>query len=506
MKNFYFLLIFSFLLQNITAQSVQWFAPGAHWEYFYLTNGSTGFSSMYIDSTVILGGENCFKLTGYDRGYDYIHSQNLNEEILPIYAFSRNDSVFLWSSDHFEVLYDFTRQVGDTILITAFYDYAILKETGDTLLWNGITTRYQKWEKYNVNFSKTAYIFEGLGGESFNYWKFISPGAELESKITCYRDDAHPLPTCDFTYTPDYQAFPTGYGSWHEEEHNWCFSNGKEYIQYGGDTTIVGIGTGKKIWWRKNFEASDPCPNEFFNQFNNPPEFLGILEQDFFNKKVWFTRINPNLQALPILAQFYFPQNQRVILYDFNLQTGDTLHWMPSYNVFSHNDSLLLPSGQWRKTYYFQDYFGVVDPNNFWIEGIGAFTGLFGSYSPPISDTWGFLNCHEGFLGTGFQSYYRLDSQSCIVNVPIYTKEPDFSSKIHLSPNPVTDFFTLDLPSEILPADLSITDILGRRINSFSQTETSQRFDFQGDRLDSGLYFLEIKGKNGVTLSRKFVY
>jgi Secretion system C-terminal sorting domain len=83
---------------------------------------------------------------------------------------------------------------------------------------------------------------------------------------------------------------------------------------------------------------------------------------------------------------------------------------------------------------------------------------------------------------------------------------PKIEGKMTISPNPVTDFFTLDLPSKILPATLIITDILGRKINSFSQTETSQRFDFQGDRLDSGLYFLEIKGKNGVTLSRKFVH
>jgi hypothetical protein len=206
MKNRYILILFFFFLQNLSAQNVQWFAPGAHWEYFYLTNGSTGFSSMYIDSTLIIGGENCFKLTGYDRGHDYINNQDLNVEIPPIYAFSRNDSVFLWSSDHFEVLYDFTRQVGDSMSLEIFYDYAILEETGDTILWNGINTRYQKWEKYNVNFSETSYIFEGLGGESFNYWKFISPGAELSSKITCYRDDAHPLPTCDFTYTPDYQT------------------------------------------------------------------------------------------------------------------------------------------------------------------------------------------------------------------------------------------------------------------------------------------------------------
>jgi hypothetical protein len=287
MKNRLLYLLFFFSLQNLSAQQVQWFAPGASWEYFYLTNGSTGYSSMYIDSTIVIGGENCFKLSGYDNGQNFITNEILNEEILPIYAFSRNDSVMIWSFDHFEVLYDFTRQVGDTIPLILFYDYAVLEETGDTLLWNGINTRYQKWIKYNVNFSETSYVFEGLGGESFNYWKFISPGAELASKITCYRDDVHPNPSCTFT---------------------------------------------------------------------------------------------------------------------------------------------------------------------------------------------------------------------------LKDESPNFAKKILLYPNPVTNFFKLDLPSEILPATLIITDVLGRKINSFSQTENSQRFDFQDDRLKSGLYFLEIKGKNGVVLTRKFIH
>jgi Secretion system C-terminal sorting domain len=294
MKNHYFLLIFSFFLQNITAQSVQWFAPGAHWEYNYYDYSSPshqGKRTLFVDGTEVISGKVFTKFSGAETS---IGPQNtvITQDLIPFYCYAENDTVFIKysNSSTTEVLYDFTKQVGDTIKNIWPYNFGVLVETGDTILWGGISTRYQKWAKKMINLpDDNAYVYEGIGGDNFELWFYSSINGitELYQKIICYRDDFYSEPSCQFTSNSSY---------------------------------------------------------------------------------------------------------------------------------------------------------------------------------------------------------------------------PLFSSKTHLSPNPVTDFFTLDLPSEILPAKLVVSDILGRKINSFSQTETLQRFDFQGDRLKSGLYFLEIKGKNGVILSRKFVH
>jgi Secretion system C-terminal sorting domain len=302
MKKYLFLLIYFFLFQNINAQNGQWLAPNAQWEYYYggwpnVGWGLIGVFQLSVNGTAMKGGELCTVLTGINYQEDHIDNTTHVYTDYKYYVFVRNDSFFQWKNDKFEVIYDFTRQIGDVIEEPTFgdsYTSAKLVEIGDTILLGNYATRFQKWQMINPDFvspfyGEYAYAFEGIGGTTLLYWASDSPVTDGFGELHCYRDSI----------------------------------------------------------------------------FNNP---------------------------------------------------------------------------------------------------------------------------------------------NCSFEVIVANKEPSFSSKIQLSPNPVTDFFTLDLPSEILPAALTITDVSSREINSFSQTETSQRFDFQGDRLDSGLYFLEIKGKNGVVFTRKFVH
>jgi hypothetical protein len=510
MKNHYLFLFLFLFQQSLLAQSVQWFAPGAHWEYDYYDYSNVnhqGKRTLFVDGTEVIDGKVCTKLSGTET---LISPQNtvILHYLQPFFCYTENDTVFIKYSNSNYVLYDFTRQVGDTIRNIFPYNFGVLEETGDTLLWGSVSTRYQKWAKKMINLpDDIAYVYEGIGGDNFDFWFYSSINGltELYQKITCYRDDFYSQPSCNFINAPQYAKFPTEEASWSEEETIWCSYIGKQYFQKG-DTTIAGIGTGKKIYKRINYSGSAPCPNASANNFNNPYEFIGIIQQDFFEKKVWFTLLNTDAGANPSGGEIEI--NQKTLLYDYDIDPGDELTWMPEYSskIFAYNDSIFLASGQWRKTYFFLNDMLEVDTNNFWIEGIGGNKGLFSSRLPQTADVDNILNCHYGLSGNTYQSYYRGDSTSCNTTPTIGTNETLLSQNIRLSPNPVTDFFTLDLPSEILPANLTITDILGRRINYFSQTETSQRFDFQGDRIKSGLYFLEIKGKNGVNITRKFVH
>jgi hypothetical protein len=268
MKKFNLLLISCLFLQNSTAQSVQWFAPGARWEYDYITFIERGKEILYNDGQEIIAGEVCSKISGKYILHNIVFNTNYEQIKPPFYVFSRNDSIFLWQIDHFELIYDFKKQIGDTVL------------------FGNVNTRFQKWRLEPIDAPwEISYVFEGIGGSPFDQYFESGPVTEYNAILICYSDSV----------------------------------------------------------------------------FVNP---------------------------------------------------------------------------------------------------------------------------------------------ICLVS----TEKIEYSSKIQLSPNPVTDFFTLDLPSEILPTKLVVLDILGRKINNFSQTETSQTFDFQGDRMKSGLYFLEIKGKNGVVLTRKFVH
>ncbi len=73
---------------------------------------------------------------------------------------------------------------------------------------------------------------------------------------------------------------------------------------------------------------------------------------------------------------------------------------------------------------------------------------------------------------------------------------------VNIQPNPVSDYLIVSL-SEYLPAELEVTDMLGKKIMGvFSESEETT-IDVQS--LRNGIYFLSIRHNNGYSRSYKFI-
>lgn len=99
--------------------------------------------------------------------------------------------------------------------------------------------------------------------------------------------------------------------------------------------------------------------------------------------------LDPQWSGLPLDTTF--------LLYDFNLQVGDTVYF-PLYHTpvmhVSMIDSIMLGDGLYHDQWHFAQT-GAVD--QIWIEGIGSANGPFGAFLPSASYTYGsnWLNCFK---------------------------------------------------------------------------------------------------------------
>jgi hypothetical protein len=71
----------------------------------------------------------------------------------------------------------------------------------------------------------------------------------------------------------------------------------------------------------------------------------------------------------------------------------------------------------------------------------------------------------------------------------------DLSDKVNIYPNPATDDLNIDVNKlQILPENISITDIRGKLIYKILNVESHQKLDIAN--LEKGMYFITISGKN----------
>ena len=198
MKNLLLFLTCLCLSAPLFSQTPQWLLPGARWTYSYESLSGPGEETLEYVGIDTVGGELCAKLHWY--GYHYGFGQgpfNYGHR----YLFARNDSVFYWDQGAFRVLYDFTRQTGDTIWINnGLSEYALIQATGDTI-WNGIPVRFQDLLLVHTMISSDTLftptrVYERLGGHHLLYWDIESPLTEIQYTLVCYRDSVYPQPDC----------------------------------------------------------------------------------------------------------------------------------------------------------------------------------------------------------------------------------------------------------------------------------------------------------------------
>lgn len=282
--------------------------------------------------------------------------------------------------------------------------------------------------------------------------------------FTCKAQDYIPFPDSNATWKVVVLPYPPGPIIWYAQHYDYILSE---------DTIILGQQYSKLLKKDYNVECS---------QIFTGPYYYGGIRNDTMNKKVYY---------------FPYDQNQEFLLYDFDLEIGDTVP--QTWNNYSYPDLYVdaidstYINNSYRKRYIYleQGYdigIGV-------IEGIGAETGLL----EPIEmfEVIWYLRCFYQndsiyYINSNFTTSCNLEIDTCL-NVSI--------SEIHnpttlfvVYPNPCRDIFIIDFSFDNLPAQAyySISDPLGRIIEEGAIQGQQNQIIIRTSSFSSGLHTIRL--------------
>jgi hypothetical protein len=209
--------------------------------------------------------------------------------------------------------------------------------------------------------------------------------------------------------------------------------------------------------------------------------YIGALRENEAERKVYYVSDGLNSESL---------------LYDFNLEVGDTLlgyfnyEWLTNKTIDSV-DSVLVGDQYHKRWTLYQPEGSATEMSDIqFIEGIGGVNGLvdpspfFLLHSPVTT-----LICYNS--GTG--NVYPGDALPCalITDLPA-TSQTNYS--IQVFPNPAMDSFTVLTSADLqnIPFEIQATDITGRVF--FSQkTTSSNQLTINTSQWPAGIYILNIQ-------------
>lgn len=299
--------------------------------------------------------------------------------------------------------------------------------------------------------------------------------------------------------TSVYHPFPDSGIIWREQHvglgFNCCCSGPacavEENYQYflGGDT-LIGLYNYKKIFKTGNHlehivGVPPSCPpwctsNDQYTYFNYV--YMGGLRQDTALRKVFF--IHPLF-------------NQDTLLYDFNLNVGDTLpdSWN-NYSPFNHVSSIdsILIGANYRKRFMLSCCTPQTVHTSI-IEGIGSEYGLLYHLEPPFE-----FNNYLGCVLIDSIPVYTNFSVGCQLVSEI--KEVGLFS-FSIFPNPFNSFTTVQLESDFEDVDLKIYDFLNQLI--MHERFNSKSIILNRNDLSAGIYIIQIINKKGNLANEKII-
>ncbi|MBI5541155.1 MAG: T9SS type A sorting domain-containing protein [Bacteroidia bacterium] len=280
-----------------------------------------------------------------------------------------------------------------------------------------------------------------------------------------------------------YYHFPLSNTIWNIYEHNvWSNSNTemKRYAFFNDTVTI-----NNKVY-SKLYEIDDTTIN------CSSANYLFPFREDS-SKKVYF-KIDTT----------------EVLLYDFSLNVGDTIHYNylfygnfinPS-NHFKRLDSIgsIQINNLFRKIYYFSG--GIT--GNTWIEGIGAIDGegLFA----PIADICTCGLTYELACVKQNDTAIWINNpicNRCFCNLYLNIENIQTNIEITVYPNPTENSFKIDLAEMHNCTMLKLFSSDMKLINQFNIENEKQIIINQN--IKSGLYFIEISNGSNNKITRKII-
>jgi hypothetical protein len=265
---------------------------------------------------------------------------------------------------------------------------------------------------------------------------------------------------------------------------NICYYESVYQLRFGGDTLINEF-TYRKILSRSYspVSAGPYCPPFVLNQNWFELDYV-FMREDTTARKVYLWIVESNQSS------------QEILLYDFNLQVGDTIE-PSSYLtdgadnfIISSVEDVMLLNGEMRKKYNYGEGF------SFYIEGVGGEYGLFQRFFQGIGFWWQTMCVRQNGIDLYSASYCNWLS--------LGTEEENFP-EVSIYPNPSNGNFVLEIgTSEFGNSNLqlNIFNAMGQQI--FSEPIQSARNSIQLPPI-SGIYFWQLQNRSNTVKSGKIL-
>ncbi|NOU47076.1 MAG: T9SS type A sorting domain-containing protein [Bacteroidales bacterium] len=204
------------------------------------------------------------------------------------------------------------------------------------------------------------------------------------------------------------------------------------------------------------------------------------------------------------VVYFLPPQAGEGILYDFNLEIGDTAYVINAFctdaevPIYVTDIDTVEYFGVSRKRWHLGEN-GIAD--EYWVEGIGSLNGpLYTKYWYCIvCPVWELLCYHQND-----ELLFRFPGEiECYQNT-VGIEESFGKNNISIKPNPVKKGNSIEILADIYPKRIDIYNPSGVLIKSLTPMP-GQPFNIETNDLSPGLYILTITSRDGKTQSCKIL-
>lgn len=253
-----------------------------------------------------------------------------------------------------------------------------------------------------------------------------------------------------------------------------CWTQGKYVVEIVGDTMIGAYSYKKMVHHGSITELPiNPQPGVFCNPPTTFSAHYGFVRQE--NKKL-YSYDGMNLQD--------------TLLYDFDLQVGDTL----PQTIINSDTAITVTAitnfqvgNETRSVFELSTNLGIAEK---WMEGIGHNKGLLGHMQP-----FEFFESDLICYSRNDTTYYDNGIDGCDLNVGTMELQANIDLKAY--PNPSTDFVTIysDRLSEI--QSIKAIDVNGKQQELTFALLAKNEAQLNVKNLTTGNFFLRIKLKNG---------
>lgn len=239
---------------------------------------------------------------------------------------------------------------------------------------------------------------------------------------------------------------------------------------------------------------------QYYDDFHNATGMFGGygLNGDTTIASVLYHRIGNRAVRESGKIIYYLPDtsSNEVILYNFNLNMGDTI-FHPYGGAVCSNDTVIV---QYVDTILLSDgYHRHYQLSSFatWIEGIGSLTDLFRPCNVLCVSGNDQLECMHGDSGA---VYMYSTCQGCL---PVGVKEQTLLPDIIISPNPFTSQTTITFSEAQKNTTINIKDIVGKEINTINFT--GRQLVIDKAEMKAGIYFVQTTDEQKHICNKKII-